>query len=145
MPTQSNTFRGFKAMGVFLHFGAVMALLAGVTLVWHGTFMDRVWILNQRAYNQLAPLGKAAGISFLFLSAALVFAGAGWLFRRFWGWVSTVVIIATQFLANLVNAATGDLLRGSVGFLLSGALLYFLLRPKVRKVFSGHPSRSMVS
>ncbi len=28
------------AMGVFLFFGAVMALLAGTTLIWRGTLLD---------------------------------------------------------------------------------------------------------
>ena len=130
-------------MGVFLYFGAAMAFLAGVTLVWRGTLLDRVWILNPHAYSELVPLGRAAGIAFLFLGAMLVIAGAGWLHRRFWGWALAVVIIATQVLANLVSGARGDFLRGGAGFLLSGALLYFLFRLKVRAVFrSRSPGRA---
>jgi hypothetical protein len=53
-----------------------------------------------------------------------------------------VVIVATQVIANLVDAAKGDSLQGGVGFLLSGALLYFLLRAKVRAVFARQPSGS---
>jgi uncharacterized membrane protein YfcA len=53
------------------------------------------------------------------------------------------VLIATQVLANLVEAARGDLLQGSIGFLLSGALLYFLLRPKIRAAFARQPSENM--
>lgn len=117
-------------MGLFLFFGAVMASLAGATLIWRGTFLEHLWILNRRAYRQLSPLGITLGIAFLSLGAILAVALAGWLFRRFWGWALTVVVIATQVLANLVGAARGDLLRGSVGFLFSGALRYFLLRPQ---------------
>ena len=123
-------------MGVFLYLGAVMASLAGVTLLWRGTLLDRLWILNPRAYNRLSPLGTAAGIAFLLLAATLATAGTGWLRRRFWGWALASVIIATQVLGNVVNAARGDFLRGGMGFLLSGALLCFLLRPKVRAVFA---------
>jgi hypothetical protein len=140
MPAQANPFRGFQAIGVFLYFGAVMASLAGVTLVWSGTFLDRLWILNPRAYNQLSTLGTAAGIAFLLLGVILAFAGVGWRHRRFWGWALALVIVATQVLANLLNAARGDFLKGCAGFLLSGALLYFLLRPKVRAVFTRKPS-----
>src|SRR5205823_14794593 len=43
---------------------------------------------------------------------------------------------------SLVNAAKGDSLRGGVGSLLSGALLYFLLRPNVREVFTRQPSEN---
>jgi len=140
MLTQTSPFRGFKTMGVFLYFGAVMAFLAGVTLVWRGTFLDRLWILNLRAYKQLLRIGTAADSSFLLLAVILTVAGTGWFRRRFWGWVLTVIIIATQVLATVVNAARGDFLRGSIGFLLSGALLYFLLRQNVRAVFTKQPS-----
>jgi hypothetical protein len=53
------------AMGVFLFFGAVMALLAGTTLIWRGTFLDHVWAVNAPAYRQLAPFGKTVGVPFL--------------------------------------------------------------------------------
>ncbi|HEV2195324.1 MAG TPA: hypothetical protein VGR55_07060 [Candidatus Acidoferrum sp.] len=129
-------------MGVFLYFGAVMAFFAGTTLLWRGTVLDRLWILNLRAYNQLSSLGTTPGIAFLLLGAILAFAGMGWRRRRFWGWALTLVIVATQVLANLANAARGDFLRGCAGFLLSGALLYFLLRPKVRAAFTKRPSES---
>jgi hypothetical protein len=40
-----------SAIGVFLFFGAVMASLAGTTLIWRGTFLDHMWVLNALAYN----------------------------------------------------------------------------------------------
>jgi len=127
-------------MGAFLYFGAAMASLAGVTLVWHGTLLDRVWTLNPRAYNQLSPLGKTAGTAFLLLAATLAIAGIGWLRRRFWGWALAVIIIATEVLGSVVNAGRGDFLRGGIGFFLSGALLYILLRREVRASFTKRPS-----
>ena len=130
-------------MGVFLYFGAVMTTLAGVTVIWRGTFLDHLWILNPRAYHQLSPLGATVGIAFLSLGVILAVAGVGWSRRRFWGWALARVLIATQVLANLGEAARGDLLRGSSGFLLSGALLYFLLRPNVRGAFAKQPSENM--
>ncbi|PYU44068.1 MAG: hypothetical protein DMG53_17120 [Acidobacteria bacterium] len=53
-----------------------------------------------------------------------------------WGWRLAVAIIATQVLGDLVNAFMGDLLRGSVGFVIAGALLVYLLRPQVRGAFA---------
>ena len=129
-------------MGIFLYFGAVMASLAGVTLVWRGTFLDHLWILNSRAYQELSPLGITVGIALLSLGVILAVAGACWLLRRFWGWALAAAVIATQVLGNLVNAARGDFLEGSVGFLLSSALLYFLLRPNVRAAFTRQPSEN---
>ncbi len=132
-------------MGVFLFLGAVMASLAGVTLVWRGTFLDRLWMLNPRAYTQLSPLGAAVGIAFLCLGVTLAVAGVGWYRRRFWGWVLVIVIIATQVLANLVNAAKGDFLAGGAGLLLSGTLFCFLLRLKVRAIFTRQRPRARIS
>ena len=56
--------RGIRAMGVFLFFGATMASLAGVTLTRPGTSLDGMWALNPTAHEQLATLGKPAGIPF---------------------------------------------------------------------------------
>ena len=109
-------------------------------MVWPGTALDRVWALNAPAYKQLAPFGKVAGISFLFLAAALVFAGAGWFKRRRWGWWLAVAIIATQVLGDFVNVLLGQFVKGGVGVIVAGALLFYLFRPAVAAAFkSGKP------
>ena len=128
--------QGFTAIGIFLFFGAIMASLAAITLLWRGTALDRLWALNPSAYKQLAPLGGIVGILFLVLGAALTTAGIGWFRRRLWGWKLAVVIIATQVLGDVVNCLRGDLLRGGTGVLIAGALLLFLLRSKVRATFA---------
>ena len=127
--------RGFNAIGIFLFFGAVMAGLAAITLLWRGTPLDRLWVLNQMAYKRLVPMGRAVGILFLLLSVALAMAGIGWFRRRPWGWRLAVVIIATQVVGDLVNCVRGDLLRGGTGVIIAGALLLFLWRPKIRDSF----------
>lgn len=123
-------------MGGFLFFGATMACLAGTTLTWPGTFVDQIWVLNPTAHKQLASLGKPAGILFLLLGATLALAGAGWFKHRLWGWRLAVAVIATQVLGDLVNFFRGDFLRGGVGLGIAAALLFYLLRPQVKAVFS---------
>jgi hypothetical protein len=127
---------GITALGIFLFFGATMALLAGTTLLWRGTILDHMWVANAPAYRQLAPFGKTVGIPFLLLGTTLVVAGIGWFKRRLWGWRLAVGIIAVQVLGDLVNAFMGDLVRGGVGFVIAGALLVYLLRPQVRCAFA---------
>jgi hypothetical protein len=60
MFVQGKSHTGITAMGIFLFFGATMASLAGVTLIWRGTILDRIWAINAPAYRQLAPFGKTS-------------------------------------------------------------------------------------
>ena len=127
---------GFAAIGVFLFFGGLMAGLAATTLLLPGTSLDRAWTLNPTAYKQLSPLGGKVGILFLLLSVALVVSGIGWFRRRLWAWRLGVAIIGTQVLGDLVNLVRGDWLRGATGVIIAGALLLYLLRPRMKAAFS---------
>src|SRR5258707_5311869 len=69
--------RAMTAIGVFLFFGAIMAFLAGTTLIFQGTLLDHMWTLNAPAYKQLSPFGKTVGIPFLVVSARLAAGGLG--------------------------------------------------------------------
>lgn len=133
--------RGLIAIGTFLLLGAGAAFLAGMTLVWRGTVLDRMWTVNPRAYNQLAPYGKIIGIPFLLLGIVLASSGVGWLKRREWGWRLVTVIIVTQALGNFVTALMGGVTKGMVGFIISSALFIYLLRPKVKSAFMSPESQ----
>lgn len=136
MLAQTNSFRGFKAFGIFLLFGAAMAGLAvWRQLIWRSPFLDRLWALNAPAYHRLAPFGSGAGVAFLVLGAVLVMAARGWFLRRFWGWGLAVALVGTQTVASAVNAILGDFRQGAAGSILAGAILCFLLRPQVRTAF----------
>jgi hypothetical protein len=126
---------GLTAMAVFLVFGATMATLAGITLLFPGSFLDPIWRLNPEAGEQLHQLGRGIGIAFLGLGAAMFAAAIGWIKRRFWGWALAVIIIASQVLGDLVNALRGEFLKGAVGVAVAGALLIYLLQPRVRSAF----------
>jgi hypothetical protein len=133
--------RGMTAMGVFLFFGAAMAGLAGATLLWPGTALDRAWALNPRAYRELAPFGTIVGVPFLLLSVTLFAAGIGWFKRHLWGWWLTVILIATQVVGNFVNLLLGRVVEGTTGLAIAGALLAYLLRPRVKLAFRDRAAR----
>jgi hypothetical protein len=103
----SHLPRGVTALGVFLIFGTTMALLAAATLLFPGTPLDRVWKLNPRAHQELAPFGKIVGFGFALLAVALALAAVGWFHRRVWGWRLAVALTAAQVLGNLVNLFRG--------------------------------------
>jgi hypothetical protein len=141
-PVGAKLTPAMTAVGVFLVFGACMSGLAGVTLLWRGTTLDRVWALNPTAYRKLAPLGRTVGPLFLLLSATMAFASVGWFNRRFWGWALAVGIISTQVVGDSINLVRGDFVRGGAGLAIAGALLLYLLRPKVRTTFHSHSDGS---
>jgi hypothetical protein len=113
-----------------------MAGLAAITLLSPGTPLDELWVLNPIAYKRLAPLSRTVGVLFLLLGAALATAGVGWFRRRLWGWRLAVVIIAIQVVGDVVNCVRGDFLRGGTGVVIAGALLLFLLQPRIRATFA---------
>jgi uncharacterized membrane protein YccC len=127
-------------MAVFLVFGATMATIAGITLLFPGSFLDPIWRLNPEAGEQLHQLGRGIGIAFLGLGAAMVAAAIGWVKRRFWGWALAVIIIASQVLGDLVNALRGEFLKGAVGVVIAAALLAYLIRPVTRGAFEKNSS-----
>jgi hypothetical protein len=126
---------GFKAVGLFLFFGFAMAALAGTTLLWRGTPLDRIWVLNLRAYNPLAPLGRAIEISFLVLAVVLFVAGIGWFRHRRWGWDLAVAIITMQVAGDLLRMIMGEEIRGAIGVVVAGALLFYITRRPLRAAF----------
>jgi hypothetical protein len=127
---------GFTAIGIFLFFGAIMASLAATTLLRPGTALDRLWALNPTAHKQLTPLAGTVGILFLLLGVALAAAGIGWFRRQLWGWRLATVIVVTQILGDVLNCIRGDWLRGVTGVIIAGALLLFLLQPRIRATFA---------
>ena len=140
MVKRSNHSFGLTAMAVFLVFGATMATLAGITLLFPGSFLDPIWRLNPEAGEQLRQLGPGIGIAFLGLGAAMVAAAIGWIRRRFWGWALAVIIIASQVLGDLVNAVRGEFWKGAVGVVIASALLVYLVRPATRGAFEKNSS-----
>jgi hypothetical protein len=133
--SESASPAALTALGVFLAFGSLMALLGGFTLTWPGTVLDRFWALNPRAYVEMAPLGRWFGLPFLFLSVVLAAAALGWLKRSYWGWLLAVLVIATQVLGDTVNLLRGNYLQGATGVAIAGLLLGYLLSRKVRQAF----------
>ena len=122
-------------MGAFFLFGATMAAYAAVTLLKPGTILDRLWVLNETGHAELASLGGGAGLGFVVLSALLCTAAVGWFRRRYWGWVLGTAIIAINAVGDLINGVMGEWLKGAVGVVIAGLLLFYLTGSGVRNHF----------
>jgi len=142
MSAPTDLPHGITAIGVFLLFGTSMSCIAGITLVRPATVLDHMWALNQRAYRELAPLGKPVGLLFLLLAVTLAVASAGWFKRRRWGGLLVVVIIGMQVASNLLHILLGRLLEGVVGLAIAGPLFLYIIRPNMRGLFAVEPAKS---
>ena len=100
------------------------------------TALDRMWVLNPHAYDELAPLGKPVGLLFLLLAVALTLAGIGWLKHRRWGWQLAVAVIGTQVLGDSVNIFFGRIVQGVMGVAIAGTLLFYITRARVSATFA---------
>jgi hypothetical protein len=63
-PCKERPQRARTAIGIFLFFDAIMACLAGATLIWRETRLDLMWTLNMSAFRELSLLKKE--LAFLF-------------------------------------------------------------------------------
>lgn len=123
------------SIGIFMVFASSMAALAGTILIWPGTPLDRLWQLNKTAHAELRKAGTYLGPLFWALGILLIGTATGWFRQRMWAFRLTVAIICTQLVGDLVNLVRGDLVRGGIGILVAGALLFYLLRSRIRTIF----------
>jgi len=114
----------------------LIGLVVGVTLLFPGTFLDRMWVYNQPAHAAFQAVGKSSGVGFLVLGLA-VGATAGGLSRgRRWAWWLAVLIFALNGVGDLFGLlATRDLLRSGSGFVIAVGFLVLLLSRNVRASF----------
>ena len=136
MRAEFTSSKIIAALGVFWIFAALMAALAGVTLVWRGPPLDRIWALNKPAYAVLLPMARVVGPLFLVFSAIMVCIIVGWFRRKRWAWWVAIGVLGTQVIGDIVNLARRDFFRGSAGVVIASAMLFLLLKRDVRDQFS---------
>jgi hypothetical protein len=127
---------GIALLGCFCVFGASMSGLASVTLLWPGTPLDRVWVINPEGHVGLAALGSVAAYGMAALSVVMVTTAAGVFLRRRWAWWSAVVILVLNGCGDLGNAVLRHDPKTLIGVPLAVAVFYWMTRPRIRAAFS---------
>jgi hypothetical protein len=123
-----------------------MAIVVGISLVWPGTFLDAMWNLNRKAYEQFAFLGRVAGLLLFVVAMLTAVAGTNLLKGGKLGWWMAVFIFALNGAGDLVNCfIMGEILKGFVGLVIASGFLLYLFRPATRKYFEGSSAAGIVS
>jgi hypothetical protein len=126
---------GVTALSFFFLFGALMSLIASVSLFFRGSFIDKLWRLNPHAYEGLSRLGIWASVLLFVVSFGCAGAAIGLWRRRRWGHLLALIIISINLVGDLANAVTGAEPRAIVGVPIAGAILWYLLSRQVRGFF----------
>jgi hypothetical protein len=115
---------------------ACIVTLVGVTLLFPGTALDRMWLLKPVAHAQLLAYRVWSGPAFLMLAPVFALAAFGCLSRKRWGWRMAIAIFAIQGAGDFANGLAGDLVSGAVGLVAAGAIIYGLTRRRVAAQFN---------
>lgn len=111
-----------------------MAVLAGSSLLFPNSFLDRLWTLNPPAAAAFRSVGWISGALLIALGVATAAAGVSLLRREKWAWWFAVALFAINGCGDLVSLfVMGDVLKGASGVVIAVAFLFFLSRPAVRR------------
>jgi hypothetical protein len=125
--------RGITALSLFFAAGSLIALVATVSLLFPGSFLEPMWRLNPRARTAFAGLGAWAPVLLGIVSTACAAAAHGlWRGSR-WGYSMAAGLLAVNLLGDAANVMLGTEPRAIVGIPIVAALLFYLSRPAVRR------------
>jgi hypothetical protein len=123
------------ALAGFFTFAMVMSLAAAVSLTTPGTALDGIWDVKPKAHAQLLAMGPWVGYGFAGLGVIAIFGARGALLRRQWGWRLAIIALAVNGLADAARIPFGAVVEGLVGVAVTGTMLWWLTRPRVRALF----------
>ncbi|MEZ5994758.1 MAG: hypothetical protein R3C25_03315 [Hyphomonadaceae bacterium] len=124
------------ALGVFFLLSTALTAAVAISLAAPGGALDAMWALKPGAHEQLLDLRPASTLGFAALSLAMAATAYGVARRRAWGWRSALAIFAINGLGDGARAATGAWAEGLLGAAIAAAILWWLMRPPVRALFS---------
>ncbi|HZE70913.1 MAG TPA: hypothetical protein VE135_15500 [Pyrinomonadaceae bacterium] len=115
------------AMSIFFWAGAVISLIAALSLLFPGSVLEPMWKLNPRAREGFAEIGGWAILLMGAVSIACAMAAAGlWRGSR-WGYLLALVLLAINLIGDIANVLLGTEPRAAVGIPIVIAILVFLL------------------
>jgi hypothetical protein len=125
-----------SVIGVFLLAATVIAGLVGTSLLFPGTFLDRIWELNKPAYKGFQAVGKISGLLLLLVGLCTGYAGAGLFKGQNRARRLAIALFAVNGLGDVVNfLRPAERLKSAAGALIAATFIFYLLRPNVIAFF----------
>lgn len=128
--------RGVNALAALFLFGAGMAGLASLALLFPGGALEPMWQLNPVARSYLASLGPIGIGLMAMLSIACAGAALGLRSLAGWGHKLALALLAVNLLADAANAMFGHYIRALIGIAIGVLMIAYLLQPHMQALFA---------
>jgi len=89
----------------------------------------------------IGGIGIAFGVVLFAISIASFVVAYGLLKGLEWAWTVTVILSIISIVSNAISIATGNI-AAIISIIISGIILYYLYRPRVKAYFGKGASRS---
>jgi hypothetical protein len=99
-------------------------------LLFPGSPLDRLWILNPEAQRGFVSLGSAAIALMCCVCVACGSATIGLYQMRRWGLISAIVVLAVDLLGDCANALIQHDWRTLIGLPIGGAMMVYLIKKR---------------
>jgi hypothetical protein len=133
---------GLVALSGFFLAGSLISFTACLSLLSPGGPLEPMWRLNPRARDGLGAMGPWAALLMIVASAACVLAGTGLWTLRAWGRRLAVGVLAMNLVGDLAAALLHGDARTLIGLPIGGAMIAYLLTPRLRGLFAAPPGRA---
>ena len=127
---------GVKALAVFFVFGAGIAAVASLSLLFPGGALEPVWQLKPAARTPLASLGPVGAGLMAMVSIACAGAAIGLRSLDGWGHKLAVALLGLNVVGDAAGAMSGHYLQALIGIPIGGVMIAYLLQPHMRALFA---------
>lgn len=128
--------KAIAIVSAFLYAATVIALVAGVSLLFPNRLLDWLWKLNPEGAALFHSVGPVSGVFLLALAVGTFAAARGLPRGQRWAWRFSVALFAIDACGNVVGYfLIHEALRAATGAIISSAFLVALCKPTVRHYF----------
>jgi uncharacterized membrane protein (DUF2068 family) len=124
-----------RALSAFFAFGACASGFSFLTLLLPGGPLDVLWRVNPTGHAALQKAGAMGVILMAVVCVVCAVTARGLWLRRRWGHRLALAMLGMNLTADLVNGLLLGDRRTLIGIPIAGAMIVYLLSPRVRAVF----------
>jgi hypothetical protein len=126
---------GITVLSLFFAFGATMAAVSCIALLFPGSVLEPMWRLNPPAKEGFTQLGAWAPLLMAVVSIACATAALGLWRGAIWGWRVALSVLVVNLLGDAGNVAIRHDWRTIIGLPVGGAMIAYLLGRNARRWF----------